>query len=151
MSFIAGPHACIGRTMSISEMKAVLACASPPLPSPLQSHNSPSPQRARRQFRVCARVRGPGHPADCRRDYECVLFPCYECCPAPLMLCTISCRTCRRYAVTRAPRPGAHCLVLSSNIFITHVFHAESLSCIIHSQHRCLDELYCARAECTRL
>jgi len=28
MSFIAGPHACIGRTMGISEMKAVLAYAS---------------------------------------------------------------------------------------------------------------------------
>lgn len=31
MSFIQGPHACIGKTMSILEMKAVLACVSLPL------------------------------------------------------------------------------------------------------------------------
>jgi hypothetical protein len=34
LSFIAGPHGCIGKTMAISEMKAVLACACSAFPAP---------------------------------------------------------------------------------------------------------------------
>jgi len=74
MSFIAGPHACIGRMMSISEMTAVIAYASliiftdPPVlrPYPLPSVL----QRTRRQFRICTCVQRPGAQADLCCDHE---------------------------------------------------------------------------------
>jgi len=141
MSFIAGPHACIGRMMSISEMTAVIAYASLIIfsDSPVVRPCSlPSVlQRARRQFRICTRVQRPDAQADLRRDHE-FIRPYLGIVDNPLMLPPS--RTCRRHAATRAPRPRAHCLaLLNQNLTLprasppNYLYQIKPLPCIVAS------------------